>query len=282
MSNYGFDYQGGNDTGDSGGGGGFGASQSPSGGRQRKDYGEQTIIPLTNRMVLSANKNAEDDMALPDGRALHQVKIVGAVRSAEDSSTKVNYQIEDGTGLVEVQKWVDDNESPAAAEFRQQSMQEHIYVRVIGQVKEYDGKKSIVAYSIRPVSTGNELSYHMLEVVHSAEKYKKGQSIVSTGAPYTSNTASGVGFNSGPTAKPTMGAMTPAVGGGGNGGSVQAIVLDFIRANGEDSEEGCGIQQCISSIAQFSEQDIRKAVGSLAAEGEIYSTINEDTYKTAQ
>lgn len=271
--------------GDSGGGGFGGASQpSPGGGRQRKDYGEQTLIPVTIRMVLSANKNAEEDMALSDGRALHQVKIVGAVRSADDSSTKVTYHVEDGTGLIEVQKWVDDNESPAAAEFRQKSMQDHIYVRVIGQVKEYDGKKSIVAYSIRPISTGNELSYHMLEVVHSAEKYKRGQSIVSTGASYMSHTASGVGFNSGSTAKPTMGAMTPAVGGvGGNaGGSVQNLVLDFIRSNGEQSEEGCSIHQCISSMAQFGEHEIRKAVGDLAAEGEIYSTINEDTFKTAQ
>mmetsp|Transcript_48775 Transcript_48775/g.146966 ORF Transcript_48775/g.146966 Transcript_48775/m.146966 type:complete len:271 (+) Transcript_48775:484-1296(+) len=269
--------------GDNGGGGFGGASQpSPGGGRQRRDYGEQTLIPLTIRMIHSAAKNAEDNMALPDGRELHQVKIIAAVRSAEDSSTKVTYQVEDGTGLLEVQKWVDDNESPAGAEFRQQSMQDHVYVRVIGQVKEYDNRKSIVAYSIRPISTGNELTYHMLEVVHSAEKYKRGQSIVSTGAaPYMSNTTSGVGFNSGPMTKPSMGGMTPAAG-GGNGSSIQATVLDYIRSNGEQSEEGCSIHQVIASLTHFNEPDIRKAVGNLAAEGEIYSTINEDTYKTAQ
>jgi len=265
------------------GGGGFGGASQPSPGRQRRDYGEQTLVPVTIRMIQSAAKNAEDNMALQDGRELHQVKIIGAVRSSEDSSTRVQYMVEDGTGLIEVQKWVDDNESPATAEFRQQSMQDHVYVRVIGQVKEYDNQKSIVAYSIRPVSTGNELTYHMLEVVHSAEKYKKGQSIVSTGASYMSHTTSGVGFNSGPTTKPMSGAMTPAVGGGGgNMGSVQNLVLDYIRNNGDQSEEGCSIHQCISSITQFNEQEIRKAVGVLAAEGEIYSTINEDTYKTAQ
>ena len=230
-----FDYSSGNGVGgDSGGGFGSGSQPSPAGGTQkRRDYGEQTLIPVTIRMISNTQKNGEGNLTLTDGRELHQVKIVGAVRSFEETSTKVIYLVEDGTGLVEINKWIDENDSAGAAEMRQQACQEHIYVRVIGQVKEYDNKKSIVAYSICKLSTCNEMTYHMLETVHSAEKYKKGQSIVSTGVPmaYSSNSTAGVGFNSGPTSKPNMGAVAP-VGGGMGGNTVQQQVLEYIRVHG--------------------------------------------------
>eukprot|EP00568_Trieres_chinensis_P003459 CAMPEP_0183302654 /NCGR_PEP_ID=MMETSP0160_2-20130417/8366_1 /TAXON_ID=2839 ORGANISM="Odontella Sinensis, Strain Grunow 1884" /NCGR_SAMPLE_ID=MMETSP0160_2 /ASSEMBLY_ACC=CAM_ASM_000250 /LENGTH=285 /DNA_ID=CAMNT_0025465455 /DNA_START=169 /DNA_END=1026 /DNA_ORIENTATION=- len=285
MSNFGFDYSSNNAMGGDNGGGGFGSQQSPGGARQRRDYGEQTLVPVTVRMVLNAAKNAEGNVALTDGRELHQVKIVGAVRGFEEASTKVVFQVEDGTGLIDVNKWIDETDSLASAQMRQEASQDHIYVRVIGQVKEYDNRKSIVAYNIRKLESCNELTYHMLETVYSAEKYKKGQSIVSSGAPvtYSSHSTAGVGFNSGPSAKPSMG-MAPAMGGGmgGGGNNLQQMVLDYIRINGDKSDEGCNINQCISSITGHSESEIRRAVTMLAAEGEIYSTINEDTFKTAQ
>jgi len=44
------------------------------------------------------------------------------------------------------------------------------YVRVIGMVKDDFNLRTIVASDVRPVSTGNELPYHLLEVGYSADK----------------------------------------------------------------------------------------------------------------
>ena len=44
------------------------------------------------------------------------------------------------------------------------------YVRVIGMVKDDFNLRTIVASDVRPVSTGNELTYHLLEVGYSADK----------------------------------------------------------------------------------------------------------------
>ena len=146
-----------------GGGGGFDGGGFNSGGggggtpRARKSYDEQTLIPVTARMILQAQSTGENSLALPDGRELHQVKFVGAVRTHEEASTNATFSIEDGTGLVDVKQWVDANDCAAVIEMRQACMQDNVYVKIIGQVKDYDGKKTLVANTIRRVGTSNEI-----------------------------------------------------------------------------------------------------------------------------
>ena len=56
---------------------------------------------------------------------------------------------------------------------RREVSKENVYVRIIGKIVQYtDGQRLIVADNIRKVSTGNELTHHLLEVVHSGEKHK--------------------------------------------------------------------------------------------------------------
>merc|ERR1719469_826808 len=171
----------GNDYGSPGGGGGTTtmASPSPSGEFKRKATDEQTLIPLTIAMILTSTNNST---TLSDGREPHQIKLVGAVREVTSQSTSNVYSIEDGTGLIEVKEWVDANtDNSTVAKMREEASQDHVYVRIIGKMSDYDGKRQVVAYSVRKISTGNEFTHHMLEVVHSAEKFKKGTQIV--GAP---------------------------------------------------------------------------------------------------
>ena len=49
-----------------------------------------------------SDPNEQSDMTLKDGRSLHMVKIVGAVREADLRSTNLFVQLEDGTGLIQI------------------------------------------------------------------------------------------------------------------------------------------------------------------------------------
>ena len=95
--------------GDNGGGGfsagGGGGSQPASGGRSstRRSPDEQAVLPVTWCMLLQAT-TVDDRPQLADGRFLHRVRLVAAVRSFEDMSTNIEYQVEDGTGLVRVKQ----------------------------------------------------------------------------------------------------------------------------------------------------------------------------------
>ncbi len=44
------------------------------------------------------------------------------------------------------------------------------YICVIGEVVDYYGLHEIIAFDIRPVSSGNKVSHHFLEVAYSYEK----------------------------------------------------------------------------------------------------------------
>jgi hypothetical protein len=44
------------------------------------------------------------------------------------------------------------------------------YISVIGEVEDYYGVHKIIAFDIRPVSSGNEVSHIFFEVAYSFEK----------------------------------------------------------------------------------------------------------------
>jgi hypothetical protein len=66
--------------------------------------GEHTLIPVTVKMIHSAVRDCER-FVLKDGRLLHMVKLVGAVRNFWMHAKHVQIDLEDGTGLVRVFFW---------------------------------------------------------------------------------------------------------------------------------------------------------------------------------
>ncbi len=44
------------------------------------------------------------------------------------------------------------------------------YIRVIGEVKDYYGVHEIIAFGVQPVSSGNEVTHHFLEVAYSFDR----------------------------------------------------------------------------------------------------------------
>ena len=266
IQNTGMDYQG--DAGGTGGGGfqnygGGGSPQQSSQGQQqrsRRSYDEQTLIPVTIKMALGAvndassgsgnDGNNDGNLCLADGRKLTHIKLVAAVRSIVDGSTNVLYELEDGTGLIEIKQWFDDNDCTYLQELKTQTLKENIYVKVVGQIKLYDNKCMIIANSIRPLisnnngngsgsgSGGNELTHHMLSVIYSAEKYKRSMDIVNnntaTAANYGNN---GVGFNGiqpVPRGGQVLNHTNHGIGGGGSGGADDTLrreVIQFIQSN---------------------------------------------------
>jgi hypothetical protein len=63
--------------------------------------GEHTLIPVTVKMIHSTVQDCER-FVLKDGRPLHMVKLVGAVRNFCVYDKHVQINLEDGTGLLRV------------------------------------------------------------------------------------------------------------------------------------------------------------------------------------
>ena len=84
-------------------------------------------------------------------------------------------EIEDGTGQIRVvlphPKCL---ECSGAVELRRKCTI-NSYVLVIGMVTDDFNIKTIIMSDVQPVSSGNEIAYHMLEVAYSADKVMKKQ-----------------------------------------------------------------------------------------------------------
>ena len=130
--------------------------------------GEHTLIPVTVKMINSTVRDCER-FVLKDGRPLNMVKLVGAVKNFHVHDKHVQIDLKDGTGLLRVIFWRKQKECTAQRHLIDKFNGNH-YIRVIGEVADYYGVHEIIAFDIRPVSSGNEETHHFLEVAYSYEK----------------------------------------------------------------------------------------------------------------
>ncbi len=215
------DYQNG---GDGGADGTFsspsGGDGTPSGGQRRKATEEQILVPVTIAMLLKA---AQNNNILEDGREPSQIKLVAAMREVTKSSASNSYVVEDGTGKIDVKEWNEDG-NLIKAQITEEAAVEHQYVRIIGKLDTYNDTPQIVANTVRKLKDGNELTYHLLEVVHAGEKYKQGGQIVGTPSMAMKN----MNFSG-------MQASTPIAmqSGSSSGGALEESLRNYLNAVGK-------------------------------------------------
>jgi hypothetical protein len=118
--------------------------------------GEHTLIPVMAKMIHSAVWDSER-FVLKDGRPLHMVKLVGAVRNFRVNIKHVQIDVEYGTGLVRVILWRKKKECTAQCCLIEECNSNH-YICVIGEVDYYYGVHEIIAFDVRPVISGNEVT----------------------------------------------------------------------------------------------------------------------------
>ncbi|KAF4793723.1 Replication protein A 32 kDa subunit [Turdus rufiventris] len=171
---------------------------------------------------------------------ISQVTIVGIVRHAEKAPTNILYKVDDMTA--------------APMDVR--------------QWVDTDNKKSLVAFKIMPLENMNEFTTHILEIVNAHMILRKNlmagsrvpQSFSSTGLS--------------------------DMGGYGGGGSLpmngltahQSQVLNLIKSC--HVPEGMSLQDLKQQLHSMSMSTIKQAVEFLSSEGHIYSTVDDDHYKS--
>ena len=226
---------------------------------------------------------------LEDGREPHHIKLVAAVKEVNKASTAYTYTVEDGSGAIDVKEWTDEQDPARKTKMREEAAVQHQYVRIIGKMQDYEGKPSVVAYSVRKLTSGNELTHHFLEVVHSLEKYKRASQIV--GSPNGMMNASGVtsmsgiqmgngnvgGFNPGHTMPSSSSRPITNNDNDDDGTSpLKREILGFLTGGGNS---GKNIQEFVAANStKWGRDKIMEAVSELSQDGLIYSTTDDNHY----
>jgi hypothetical protein len=135
---------------------------------------DKTLIPVTMKMIHSA-VSENNYFFLKDGRQLHLVKVVGALLHFHEFRDTFNMEIEDGTGRMRVVLPLPSCPECSGALQLRRKCTINSYVRVIGMVVDDFNMRTIIASDVRPVKSGNEITYHLLEVAYSFDKVMKKQ-----------------------------------------------------------------------------------------------------------
>jgi len=258
------------------GGGGFmpEKAQSPAGGKGGRARGEQTMLPVTIKQILNAAKT-EDETLKIDGREVNQVIVVGEVMSMDSQALCNSYQLDDGTGRIDIRWWVDQETSELHADKRS-LVTDTTYVRVVGKIRNFQDQQQVVAFDVRPVKDFNEITCHMLQAVHV-------HLVHTTQAPASSAPAgeSAPTFGYGQSAPTATSAPATGIGMAMDSGlsEIQKVVMGIIERYGE-GEMGCEFGKVQTEVgAKYSVAEMRDAIEFLSSEGHLYSTIDEDHFK---
>ncbi|ERN05437.1 hypothetical protein AMTRI_Chr12g234920 [Amborella trichopoda] len=246
---------------------------SPSSSRNR---GNSTLIPMTVKQI---SQVLSDDNSSAGVEALesNNVRLVGMVANKVERVTDVQFILDDGTGRIDVHRWVND----ATDSNEMAIVKNGIYVRVIGHLKSFQGKKHATAFSVRPITDFNEITCHFLECiyVHLSNTKQMGGSPQPQKSSVTTALGNGPMGNSTP-AKHIQFTGHPALVGSEDDINTRVKKV-FMEPDALKNDEGLHVDEVAQRLPGISKQRIMKAIDFLVGEGEIYSTINDYYYKAA-
>lgn len=269
-----------------------GLGQSPSvgggaGGGKGRSGKVQSVTSITSAQLLTASEEGENIFSL-DSKELGMVAMVGEVMEISESSTSVVYKLDDRTGpWVKVQKWMDDQDPSDQSE--RAATREGMYVRIVGHIRAFNKQRSVTAFHVRPLDDFNVLSHHLAEVLYAhlaatrgaplPEQFKQNQTTQQQiggatpggwGAPMATSTQQGGGAVYAGAQADT--GLPPA----------QQQVLTAITQCPMD--QGINIHDLIKTMTQHgvAAERVRGAVEFLCNEGHIYSTIDDEHFKSTE
>ncbi|KAK4214838.1 replication factor A protein 2 [Rhypophila decipiens] len=261
----GFGAQGGED-----GGGFVGGSQQGSQGGGQKVYADESLRPVTIKQLIDGGDEPYPGAEIKiDNMPLTQVTVVGQVRSISPQTTNITYRIDDGTGTMDVKKWVDaEKAGDMEPKFGLDS-----YVRVHGRLKNFNNKKHIGANFMRAVNDYNEVSYHMLESTYVHLCITKNMLSGPTGQEQKQANAGDGGDNM---------FVDGGAGSGGSSARVAAcsrnaqIMYNFLNTT-PGGNEGVHLNM-IANGTGMSVRDVMAAADNLLENGLVYTTMDDETW----
>lgn len=197
--------------------------------------------------------------------------IVGQVRAVNPQPTNITYQIDDGTGIIDVKKWVDADK----VEDSNPQYQPDQYVRVWGRLKSFNQKRHVGAHFIRAVDDFNEVNYHALEATYVHLYYTKGPLGGEGGQRTAGDGNAGAGDS--------MFVDSYGAGGGsetnsklGACGSNARKMYTFLSSS-PGGNEGVHLN-VITSGTGLTTRDVLGAADELLSQGLVYTTVDDETW----
>ncbi|KAL1335382.1 hypothetical protein HN51_064289 [Arachis hypogaea] len=231
----------------------------------------QSLLPLTVKQINDAYNSSDNKSNLiVDGVDVNTVTLVGRVCNKNGMITEVHFVLDDGTGRIECNKWLQE----AAESNEVDGIMDGVYVRLHGQLKGLNGKRILNVFSFRPVTDFNEIASHFIECIYVHLYNSKLKAAVPNQQHVTNSTP----------ITPTKGyqVLPPnQFSGLHNNGQprFEEMVLDFLHLPPHSASEGGVSIKLIEEQLRLPKDKLMLAIKNLIDEGQIYEAIS-DHYKS--
>lgn len=236
---------------------------------EKKGSGAQrahNIIPVNIKDIL----DAEDEKLKIEDTEAHMVTFVGTVEQIDSKQTNVTYTVRDDSGAIEVVQWI-EGEGNATSNIQ---VMEGNFCRVVGSIRQTQDRRHVMAFRVAKLNSANEITTHLLETQWIRMKLR--QMKRKMGQPMNNSTI-GAGMT-GPLASSSSATSNTANGITGLS-AFQSMVYTIIQAT--TAETGMEKSQIYNSVrGKMSPRDVDAALEFLCSEGHIYSTVDEDHFKS--
>ncbi|RWS09128.1 replication protein A 32 kDa subunit-like protein [Dinothrombium tinctorium] len=238
--------------------------ETSAAGTSRDSAADRKVRNLVSVSVDQIRKLYDNESAqlFIHAQPVSMVTVVGMVESVNEQTTSSTFILKDETGPgVEVTFWtLEDKKSSNIP-----SIVENSYVRVFGQVRSKEGRVYVAAFRVIPITDYNEITLHHLEVIYDCKILEK--------AKLNIKASEASGFDQ---SKSNDIISTTSVSAGFS--KADQLILETI--NKTPNPEGMSIQEICLAIRSLEVSIIKKRLEFLANEGHIYTTIDDDHYRS--
>lgn len=253
---------------------------SQSGKGKFRSTDAQSVLPVCVYQIQTAKHDSNDSSFRIGNTEVNVVTIVAKVDSIEVKPQKTVIMVSDGTGLIEVNLWIDQNANNYLSQQRDIAQYVYVsflliicrpgkYVRIYGHLRSWENKNSIFSLKIKPVTDFNEITFHNCDIIY-AHLYAKHGPVSGSAAANKSvlNDSQHEDFFQ-EEVKPSEQAT-----------EVLDTVRKTIKQLGGRSPNGVKIDTVIQNLSsKFGTADIKDAIQSLLSEGIIFCTTGEEYVK---
>ena len=247
-------------------------NQNSPGERKGKEQSFQTVTPLTLKMILESHQNVSDDSLSVDGKQISKVVVCGRVLSAHMHQTYNEYVLDDGTGVLNIMK-SEEEETKGGEE----TIPENCYICVHGAIRSFEGQRKILAHFLRIIQDHNELNYHSVSVLFNHYQNLKGP--LNDGSKLNHTSASTVNPSSGIFNQGIQNSFSSDL---GSALDMESKLVHDAFASDMITDTGLTVQTVADRLKTrgFTVQKVRQICQSLMTNGFVYSTVDEDHFKS--
>lgn len=206
--------------------------------------------------------------------------------SVQLNETNVTITGEDGTGSMTAKIYTDNsNDAPQIPEGQ--------YSMMVGKiVKGNSGQVTMTAFTSRVVDDPNEVTAHFLDCIHTHLRFTQGPRLAAGGAAAPGGMMMANGAAAGGYMKHEA-APAAHYGGGGMGHSElppgmpstgdtirDQVLAAFATGPEAMTDGGCSVSSVVAHLSHLTFHQVQEAIQMLSNDGHLYSTIDEEHYKT--